>query len=63
MGLPSITLQPVLDPQCSGKCHRKEGDKLAGYSCGGQSVVCGLGEYEEKEKDLMLGKCRDTLAP
>lgn len=63
VSLPSITLQPVLDPQRPGKCHRKEGNKLARYSCGGQSIVCGLGEYEGKEKKFMLGKRGDTLAP
>jgi len=49
--------------QFSGKCHKKEGDKLARYSCWGQSIVCRLAEYEEKEKILFLGNAEILWQP
>lgn len=62
MLLPHFTLQCVLDPEHSGKCNRKECGKLARYSCGNQSIACGLGKQEERKKN-MLEDCRDTLTP
>lgn len=63
MLLPHFTLQCVLDPEHSGKCNRKECGKLARYSCGNQSIACGLGRTGREKKKYMLENCRDTLAP
>lgn len=54
MLLPHFALQCVLDPEHSGKCNRKECGKLARYSCGNQSIACGLGEQEERKKNICL---------